>query len=161
MFNGIAGQGGTIDSAKMILLDYANFATTKDYGSSIQDVSKFKNLKKINNSYTQTLELGYKGLIAGKLSIQVDGYWSRISNYVSALRSASGAVMFDWQTYLGQKAPGGKLYDNLHQVGNFLDNEKMFSPNSIAFCQIINFSNLNFILMIIYDLEDGRLESGD
>ena len=122
VFNGIAGQGGTIDSAKMILLDYANFATTKDYGSSIQDVSKFKNLKKINNSYTQTLELGYKGLIAGKLSIQVDGYWTRISNYVSALRSASGAVMFDWQTYLGQKAPGGKLYDNLHQVGDFLDN---------------------------------------
>ena len=103
VFNGIEGPGGTIDSAKMIALDYANFATTKGYETSKQDVNKLfaKNLKKINNSYNQTLELGYKGLIAGKLSIQLDGYWSRTTNYVSALKPASGAVMFDWKTYLG------------------------------------------------------------
>jgi outer membrane receptor for ferrienterochelin and colicins len=121
VFNGIAGPGGTIDSAKMISVDYANFATTKDFPSSIQNVNNFKDLKKINNSFTQTLELGYKGLIAGKLSLQVDGYWTRISNYVSALKSASGAVMFDWRTYLGENAPGGKLYDNLHLAGGFYD----------------------------------------
>lgn len=124
VFAGIAGPGGTIDSAKMIALDYANFATTKQYEGSKQDVQKLfgQNLKKINNSYTQTLELGYKGLIASRLSIQVDGYWNRVTNYVSALRPASGAVMFDWKTYLGPNAPGGRLYDNLHQVGGFYDN---------------------------------------
>ncbi len=124
VFSGIRGQGGTIDSAKMIALDYANFATTKDYEGSKQDVKKLfsQNLKKINNSYTQTLELGYKGVIGGKLSLQVDGYWTRITNYVSALLPASGAVMFDWKTYLGEKAPGGKLYDNLHILNGFYDN---------------------------------------
>jgi iron complex outermembrane receptor protein len=124
VFNGIRGQGGTIDSAKMISLDYANFATTKEYEASKQNVSSLfsKNLNKINNSYTQTLELGYKGLIAGKLSLQLDGYWTRVTNYVSALLPASGAVMFDWKTYLGPKAPGGKLYDNLQLAGGFYDN---------------------------------------
>ena len=122
-FFGIAGQGGSIDSAKMIAVDYANFATTKDLGSSIMNAKNFKNLKKIGNSTTQTLELGYKGLIAGKLSLQIDGYWTRISNYVSALRPASGAVMFDWMTYLGPNAPGGKLYDNLHKIGGLIDGQ--------------------------------------
>jgi len=124
VFAGIQGPGGTIDSAKMIALDYANFATTKQYQESKQDVNKLfsQNLKKINNSYTQTLELGYKGVIAGRLSLQLDGYWTRITNYVSALRPASGAVMFDWTTYLGAKAPGGRLYDNLQLAGGFYDN---------------------------------------
>ncbi len=124
VFSGIEGAGGSIDSAKMIAVDYANFATTKNLDASKQDVSKLfsQNLKKINNSYTQTLELGYKGVIAGRLSLQIDGYWTRITNYVSALRPASGAVMFDWKTFLGDKAPGGRLYDNLQLAGGFYDN---------------------------------------
>ncbi len=124
VFGGIEGPGGTIDSAKMIAIDYANFATTKGYETSKQDVSKLfaKNLNKINNQYTQTIELGYKGVIAGKLSLQLDGYWTRVTNYVSALKPASGAVMFDWKTYLGEKAPGGRLYDNLQLAGGFYDN---------------------------------------
>src|SRR3989339_1892668 len=36
-----------------------------------------------------------------------------------------------------------RLY--ISSLGNLRDNLKMFSPYSIAFCQIINFSNLNFI----------------
>ncbi|MES2620452.1 MAG: TonB-dependent receptor [Bacteroidota bacterium] len=120
LFNNIYGPTGTVVNAEQISVDYANFATTKDLASSIQDVSNFKNLKKINNSNTQTLELGYKGLIAGKLSLQLDGYWTRVSNYVSALRSASGAVMLNHETYLGgQNSDGtidqnGELYKNLY-----------------------------------------------
>jgi iron complex outermembrane receptor protein len=120
-FSGISGQGGTIDSAKFVSLNYANFATTKDFASSKQDVNQFKNLNKINNSFTQTVELGYKGLLFNKLSIQSDFYWTRVSNYVSSLLPASGAVMFDWESYLGQKGPGGKLYDNLKANGGLLD----------------------------------------
>lgn len=121
-FAGINTPGGTIDTAKMISIDFANYATTKNLPGSIQNVANFKKLAKINNSFTQTLELGYKGLLFNKLSVQVDGYWTRVTNYVSALTPASGAVMFDWQSYLGDKAPGGKLYDNLKANGGLLDN---------------------------------------
>jgi len=121
VFSGIRGAGGTVANADFVSIDYANFATTKDYGGSLQNVANFKNLDKIGNSTTQTLELGYKGLIAGKLSLQVDGYWTRISNYVSALTTASGAVTFDWKSYLGDFAPGGKLYDNLYANGGLLN----------------------------------------
>lgn len=121
-FSGISNPGGTVDSASMIAIDFANFATTRNFAASKLDVANFSNLKRINNSYTSTLELGYKGLFFKKLSLTVDAYWSRISNYVSALQSASGAVMFDWQTYLGQKEAGGKLYDNLKAGDATLDN---------------------------------------
>lgn len=121
-FNGISNPGGTIDNASMIAIDFANFATTRNFEGSKVEVSSFQNLKRINNSYTSTLELGYKGLFFKKLSVTVDAYWSRISNYVSALSSASGAVMFDWRSYLGDKEPGGKLYDNLKAGDATLDN---------------------------------------
>lgn len=121
MFKGIATDTGTVQNADHIAIDYANFATTGDFEGSKQDVSRvFKDdLKKINNSTTQTLELGYKGLFFGKLSVQVDGYWTRIDNYVSPLVVASGAVMLDWQDYIGDTT--GLLYQNLKSGGGFLE----------------------------------------
>lgn len=122
IFSGIKGGGGTVSQADQISVDYANFATTKDLASSLQNADNFKNLQKINNSFTQTLELGYKGLIAGKLSLQVDAYWTRISNYVSALTSASGAVMLDHDSYLGAFDSTGQLYQNLYKNNGALNN---------------------------------------
>jgi iron complex outermembrane receptor protein len=129
IFNGIKGSSGTVANATQISVDYANFATTKDLASSIQNVNNFQNLNKINNSFTQTLELGYKGLLFNKLSVQVDLYWTRISNYVSALRSASGAVMLDYASYLGaydattnQIDTNGQLYKNLYANNGALNN---------------------------------------
>ncbi len=129
IFNGIKGNTGTVATADQLSVDYANFATTKDLAGSIQDVNSFQNLKKIDNSFTQTLELGYKGLFFSKLSVQVDLYWTRISQYVSALRSASGAVMLDHNSYLGgydantlQIDTGGRLYQNLYANNGALNN---------------------------------------
>ncbi|MCS6934937.1 MAG: TonB-dependent receptor [Chitinophagales bacterium] len=121
ILDGIAGPGGTVANAEQISIDYANFAQTKDLASSIQDVKRFEDLKKINNSNTQTLELGYKGFLFNKLSLQTDIYWTRISNYVSPLRSASGAVVLDAKSYLGgydyannRIDTNGVLYQNLY-----------------------------------------------
>ncbi|MFN8323029.1 MAG: TonB-dependent receptor [Chitinophagales bacterium] len=122
IFNGIRGPGGTVADADQISVAYDVLAQTKDFGKSKQNVADFKNLKRINNSTTSTLELGYKGLIAGKLSISLDAYWTRISDYVSALKSASGAVMLDHNTYLGANDSTGRLYQNLHANSNALDN---------------------------------------
>lgn len=136
LFKGIGTDTGTVKNATQMSVDYANFAQTKDLAASVQNINMFQNLKKINNSFTQTVELGYKGLLFNKLSIQVDGYWTRISDYVSALRSASGAVMLDHNTYLGgytgAQTDGvgtvagidttGRLYQNLYANGGALNN---------------------------------------
>jgi outer membrane receptor for ferrienterochelin and colicins len=129
IFANIKGGGGTVTNADQVSVDYANFATTKDLGESLQNAGNFKDLNKINNSFTQTLELGYKGLIASKLSLQVDLYWTRISNYVSALTSASGSVMLDHNSYLGgydngamQIDTSGQLYQNLYANNGALNN---------------------------------------
>lgn len=129
IFSGIKGNAGTVANADQISVDYANFATTKDLNSSKQNVGNFQNLNKINNSFTQTLELGYKGLLFNKLSVQLDLYWTRISNYVSSLRSASGAVMLDHASYLGaydantnQIDTNGQLYKNLYANNGALNN---------------------------------------
>lgn len=129
IFKDIKGPAGTVANADQISIAYDVLAQTKDLEKSKQNVASFKNIGRINNSTTQTLELGYKGLIAGKLSIQLDAYWTRISNYVSALKSASGAVMLDHNSYLGgydylAGAPdtSGLLYQNLHRNSNALDN---------------------------------------
>ncbi|MCX6199521.1 MAG: carboxypeptidase-like regulatory domain-containing protein [Bacteroidetes bacterium] len=124
IFAGIGGDTGTVANATHISVAYDKFAQQKELVGSIQNTSSFKNLAKIGNSTTQTLELGYKGLIAGKLSLQIDAYWTRISNYVSALKSASGAVMLDSKSYLGYDEynkvidQDGRLWKNLHNADN-------------------------------------------
>jgi len=138
LFNGIQGNSGTVANAEQISVNYANLAQRKGFDTI--SASSFKNLKPINNSFTQTLELGYKGLIASKLSVQLDLYWTRVSQYVSALLSASGAVMLDHKSYLGggdYDANGafatgdgknyaidtsGLLYKNLYGNGATLNN---------------------------------------
>lgn len=128
LFSGIQGNG-TVATADQIAVDYANLAQKVSFDKL--NAANFKDLKRINNSFTQTLELGYKGLIANKLSVQLDLYWTRISQYVSALRSASGAVMLDHESYLGGGSydaggnfvidTNGLLYQNLYASGGTLN----------------------------------------
>ncbi|MDB5281836.1 MAG: TonB-dependent receptor [Bacteroidota bacterium] len=114
IFQGISGQNGTVANADHVALNLNNFGSTNNYQSSIiSNPTDIKNLKKINNQYTQTLELGYKGLLFHKLSIQVDAYWTRITNYVSALTPASEAVNFN-NSFLGPYNATGALYKNLY-----------------------------------------------
>ncbi len=142
IFNGIQGNG-TVVSADQIAVDYANLAQKVSFDTL--SASSFQNLKRINNSFTQTLELGYKGLIASKLSVQLDLYWTRISQYVSALRSASGAVMLDHETYLGGGSydangnfaidTNGLLYKNLYSGGGALNSILLSSLDGVGALQ--------------------------
>ena len=96
ILDSIRGTTGTVSHASLVGLNLNTFGATNNYQASlIPDPTKVSNLKKINNQYTQTVELGYKGFLFRKLSIQVDGYWTRINNYVSALTPASEAVVFN------------------------------------------------------------------
>lgn len=122
LFNGISGPTGSVANATLNAVNLNNFSSTNNYAASLyQNVNVFQNVKKINNSYTSTVELGYKGLLGHRLSVQIDGYWNRVTNYVSALTPASAGVTFNYASFLGADAPGGKLYDNLAANGGALN----------------------------------------
>jgi outer membrane receptor for ferrienterochelin and colicins len=93
LFNGISGPSGLIQTANQEIIDYAALAQSKKVVKF--QPTDFKNLNRINNQTTQTLELGYKGLFFSKLQFSADLYWTHEENYVGALSSASGAVIFD------------------------------------------------------------------
>ncbi len=116
VFNGIGGANGTVASATYKALNLNTFGSTGDYGQSTipnSVAASVSNLKKINNQYTQTMELGYKGFLFHKLNIQVDAYWTRINNYVSALTPASMGVVYN-NSFLGPDNSTGQLYKNLY-----------------------------------------------
>jgi iron complex outermembrane receptor protein len=93
LFNGISGPNGLIQGAKQEIINYADLAQN---GQIVKfQPTDFKNLSRINNETTQTLEVGYKGLLFNKLQFSADLYWTHSENYVGALTSASGAVIFD------------------------------------------------------------------
>ena len=121
LFNGISGPNGTVANATLNAVNLNNFSSTNNYAASLISNPNFQNLKKINNSYTSTLELGYKGLLFHKLSVQVDAYWTRITNYVSALTPASAGVTFNYKSFLGNDDPSGILYQNLAANGGALN----------------------------------------
>ena len=131
VFDSIKGPNGLIQQANHRIIDYAALAQQKTIVE--KQSSDFKNLNKINNSTTQTLELGYKGLFFGKLQVQADLYWTHMENYVSPLLSASGAVIFNYNDALGRaivdkiKRNSGPLYSLLKG----LDNQAAYTNNNI------------------------------
>lgn len=71
-------------------------------GSQVADVDALR------PRITNTLEAGYKGRVAGRLNLAVDGYWSRVNNFIGALRVATPNVFFDeasLATYLSNYMP--------------------------------------------------------
>ena len=114
IFNGIYGPTGTVANASLQAVNLNNFGSTNNLPQSIiPNPTNIQNVGRINNQYTNTLELGYKALLARRLSVQLDGYWTRITNYVTALTPASEAVMFK-NSFLGPFNNTGQLYKNLY-----------------------------------------------
>ena len=131
LFAGIAGPGGLIQGANQEVINYADLAQNKTIVKF--QPTDFKNLSRINNSTTQTVEMGYKGLIASKLQLSVDLYWTHEENYVGALQSASGAVILD---LVDDPAIVARLKANaapLYSLLSALDNQPAYqNPNLVA-----------------------------
>ena len=136
LFNGISGPTGLIQGANQEVIDYAALAQTKQVVKF--QPTDFKNLSRINNQTTQTLELGYKGLLFGKLQFSADAYWTHQENYVGALTSASGAVIFDLVNdpalVARLKANAAPLYAQLSALDNRApyQNPNLVKPDSGA-----------------------------
>ena len=53
---------------------------------------------RIHSAITQTIELGYKGIVADKLVVAADLYQSRIEDFVGAISVVTPTVFLDPQT---------------------------------------------------------------
>ncbi|TVR80274.1 MAG: TonB-dependent receptor [Chitinophagaceae bacterium] len=89
-----------------------------------------KDLKSINNSITQTYEIGYKGILFDRLMFSADLYWSDISDFVSPLVVVTPNVFFDPQTmaaYLGPEIQAALEDPDNENLKNLL--ESFVDPN--------------------------------
>jgi outer membrane receptor for ferrienterochelin and colicins len=116
----IAGPTGSIQNVDQITVDYVKLAGGATIAESSFDIADFSTRKGIDNQITQTMELGYKGILGDKVFVTLDGYYTRINNYVGPLTLASASVLFepnDLLNALGDFGPGGQLYDNIENSG--------------------------------------------
>ncbi|MAF26814.1 MAG: hypothetical protein CME07_02990 [Gemmatimonadetes bacterium] len=68
------------------------------------DPSYVTDVDRIRPTITETMELGYKGMVGSRISVAVDLYHSKVTDFVSALRVETPNVFYDPATlaaYLG------------------------------------------------------------
>lgn len=119
LFTGITGDSGTIQNVDHVTVDYIKLLESGSISQSQWDVSGFRNYAQVKNSVTQTMELGYKGILWDKVFFTADLYYTRVSDYVSPLTLISAGVVFNESEMiqsLGAPAPGGLLYDNIENL---------------------------------------------
>ncbi|MCG8469613.1 MAG: TonB-dependent receptor [Gemmatimonadetes bacterium] len=76
---------------------------------SLVDLATLQDVPRLKPTITNTLELGYKGLVGSRTLIGINGWWSRINDFTSALRLASPNLFLNGQevgAYLGQAFAG-------------------------------------------------------
>ncbi len=116
----IGGPTGAIQDVRQVTVDYVKLAGGASIEDSKFDISDFSTRKGIDNQVTQTMEVGYKGILGDKFFVTLDGYYTRVNNYVSPLTLASASVIFDQNDLinaLGGPSAGGQLYDNIESSG--------------------------------------------
>lgn len=86
-----------------------DFITNEEF-----DYTKITDLESIKSTITQTVELGYKGIIKDKVFLTVDGYYTQIENFVSPLSPGSYRVQFDPTQLSGAMA--STIAANLNKV---------------------------------------------
>lgn len=81
------------------------------------DYTKISNKESVKSEVTQTIELGYKGIIKDKLFLSTDVYYSIIDNFTSPLTPASYRVEFDPTQLSG--AIAANIQANLNSMSSF------------------------------------------
>jgi iron complex outermembrane receptor protein len=90
---GNPGAGAALDFAgapsamQVPVVAAALDANTGEFGSPILDLSGLVDPDPLKETTWQTLETGYKGLIDTKWLVAVNGYWTKVNDFVSALQA--------------------------------------------------------------------------
>jgi iron complex outermembrane receptor protein len=122
LLEGVGGASGSINTVDLLAIDYATIAT----GGSIADAtfdlvnSPLSNFGPVESTITQTIELGYKALLANdKLFFNLDAYYTQIDNFVTPLTTVAPAIIFNPDQLAGLyggPAAGELLYDNIEAL---------------------------------------------
>ncbi len=70
------------------------------------DLQNLRDIPRLKPTITNTLEVGYKGLLGGRVLLGVNGWWSHVADFTSALRLASPNLFLNGQdlgAYLTQQ----------------------------------------------------------
>lgn len=114
ILNGMSPAATGID---IIGVDYAGVATGGTVAENTFDIAALQDFGPVESSITQTIEVGYKGLLAkNKFFLTVDGYMTMIDNFVTPLTNVAPSMIFDpgqLTAALGPNEAGGLLFDNL------------------------------------------------
>lgn len=152
LLGGIAGDTGTIQGVGHLGVDLVEILSqeqTNPYAAEF-DPTLLSDPGGVESTITQTMELGYKGIIKDKLYLQVDAYYTKIQNYVSPLTNVVPMVIFDPQQLMGaleNPQAGVSLQANLANSGldpllsGLLDGNPEYGsgiPNGTAYDELVN-----------------------
>jgi iron complex outermembrane receptor protein len=85
---GYTAQNSLVDGPT----DAASFFVQGDDG--LESFGEPTNIDPLEQTTTQTYELGYKGLLGERLVVQIDGYYERKENFISPLRVQTPFVVY-------------------------------------------------------------------
>lgn len=85
----LLGLIGTPTAAEVPVVAALLDPKTGGFGAPILDLTSISAPAKLTETTWQTLEAGYKGLIGDRWLIAVNGYWTQVSDFVSALQPIS------------------------------------------------------------------------
>ncbi|MCB9257147.1 MAG: TonB-dependent receptor [Chitinophagales bacterium] len=106
---GLVDANSPVNDVNLVVTD---FITNKQY-----DYKQITDLESVKSTVTQTVEMGYKGIIKDKLFLSADLYYTQINNFISPLSPASYRVQFDPAQLSG--AIAAQINANLQSVSSF------------------------------------------
>jgi len=68
-------------------------------------VDGVKDISRLKPTISNTFEVGYKGLLGGRVLLGVNGYWNHITDYISALRVSTPNVFLNGQDIAAYLTP--------------------------------------------------------
>lgn len=126
---GLVDVNSPVNNVDKVVTD---FVTKKEF-----NYKTITDLKAIKSTTTQTVEVGYKGIIKDKLFLSADVYYTQINNFISPLSPASYRVQFDPSQLSGAIAP--TIYANLQNVSPKFN----ATYNDILSGKLAGFENVN------------------
>jgi outer membrane receptor for ferrienterochelin and colicins len=132
IFRGLTDSNSPINNVDHNVID---FITNQPF-----DVSTIRDVESVKSTVTQTVELGYKGVIKDKLFLSVDAYYTQINNFVSPLSPVSYRVLLNQQQLESTLSTAimANLQENLVNDPNnpfydgFFNNAESIIGNAIA-----------------------------
>jgi outer membrane receptor for ferrienterochelin and colicins len=131
LFRGLDDPNSPLNNVDHVVTDFIT-------GEQI-NLSTVKDMESVKSTVTQTVEIGYKGVIKDKLFVSVDAYYTQINNFVSPLSPASYRVQFDQQQLANTLGP--IMQQNLEDLPSSTFNDALLANAQVLIAQTLAGAN--------------------